>query len=128
MRTNIASIGHWQRHEDLLSEGVPDVSYTIKGASGWVELKYLPKTPPEQHTATIRHFTKEQRNWLVDCGRNGGRAWLLLQLGKSYYLYNWRQVHLFNVAAWQDVLPLATGAWHGRCNWGELVGLLVGPY
>lgn len=70
------------RIESPMSSGVPDVNYI----QGWVELKYAKRWPPRGGPLRIDHFTHEQRNWLTRRRLAGGRAWLLLKVGRSEWL------------------------------------------
>ncbi len=73
---------HPVRIESPITSGVPDVNYT----DGWVELKFAPRWPPRKGPLRIDHFTKEQRSWLVERRVRGGRAFLLLKVGRSEWL------------------------------------------
>ena len=62
-KKNLSSYGEFDRHEDKLNLGVPDISYKMyRGAGGWIELKYLDRYPARPDTIfRIEHFTREQR-------------------------------------------------------------------
>lgn len=79
------------RHEDKLQPGISDVSYVDGGTSGWIELKYL-KAFPKRATTVVKlpHYTPEQRLFLRRKGRNGGNAWLLVQVDREMFLFDWR--------------------------------------
>jgi hypothetical protein len=91
--------GHWQRHEDKLGWGIPDVSYAVRhlkvGYSGWIELKEcVPKRRGEFDIGLMKH----QRGWLINRGLNGGVCWLLVQLD-AYYWYRWQDLVILDVNA-----------------------------
>lgn len=75
-----------QRHEDSISDGIPDVSFVTReailepplppGVSGWVELKTLSAWGPK--TTRIPHLRSGQVNWLVQRGRYCPHVYLLL--------------------------------------------------
>ena len=74
-----------QRHEDR-SEGIPDLSYTINGVSGWVELKQVKEWPSRQSTQVkINHYTKFQRVWLFKRSRAGAKCYVLLMTPEEHY-------------------------------------------
>jgi hypothetical protein len=79
--------GRWnaQRHEDELSNSVPDVSYGIRGRDGWIELKTIEAWPKRESTKiNLPHLRPGQVNWIEDRARNGnGRCWLLLMVGAT---------------------------------------------
>ena len=62
--------------------GIPDVNYV----AGWVELKAAERWPPREGPLRVDHFTTEQRTWLRRRNLAGGKAFLLLKVGKSEWL------------------------------------------
>lgn len=70
------------RIESPMTSGIPDVNYS----QGWIELKYTDRWPPRGGPLRIDHFTKEQRAFLVKRRKAGGRAFLLLKVGKNEWL------------------------------------------
>jgi len=74
-------------HEDMLNAGVPDLSYSVHGVHGWIELKWLEAWPKREDTIVrIPHYTKEQKHFLLSRGRAGGQCWLLLRVGDREHL------------------------------------------
>jgi len=73
---------HPVRIESHMEPGIPDVNYS----QGWVELKYAERWPPRGGPLRVDHFTKEQRGWLVQRRKAGGRAFLLLKVGDEEWL------------------------------------------
>lgn len=73
-----------QSVENICHPGTPDVNCTL----GWIELKWVKSPPARPDTIlAVRHFTPQQRVWLMRRWRAGGGAWLLLQCGKSWLLF-----------------------------------------
>ena len=70
------------RIESHMTSGVPDVNY----AHGWIELKYAARWPPRGGPLRLDHFTDNQRSWLLRRRASGGRAFLLLKVGKTEWL------------------------------------------
>ena len=65
--------------------GTPDVNFL----NGWLELKHLPNWPVRANTPVqLGHFTPRQRIWLRKRWRAGGGAWLLLQVGSDWLLFD----------------------------------------
>lgn len=62
--------------------GIPDVNYV----AGWMELKAADRWPPRGGPLRVYHFTPEQRNWLSRREWAGGKAFLMLKVGKSEWL------------------------------------------
>ena len=65
--------------------GTPDVNY----AEGWIELKALKDWPIRAATPVrIPHYTAQQRRFLERRWNAGGNAYLLIQIGRVYLLYD----------------------------------------
>lgn len=78
---------HVQSHEDMLSAGIPDLSYGMRGVCGWIELKYV----PSGRTGILRptKFTPNQVNWLKKRGKKSGFCFVLVQVvGVGYFLFS----------------------------------------
>jgi len=70
--------------ENPVHPGTPDVNYI----EGWIELKQVPEWPANEETPLrIAHFTPQQRVWLMRRCSMGGRAHLLLQVGREWLLF-----------------------------------------
>lgn len=73
-----------QAIENALFAGCPDVEFI----GGWIELKSADSWPARAETPLrLSHFTMEQRHWLRRRVRRGGKAWLLLRVGKEWLLF-----------------------------------------
>jgi hypothetical protein len=112
------------RHEDMITPGVPDVSYALDGVHGWIELKVLDAWPTNNGVVKIDSFTSWQRRWLQERGRIAAYCWLLLKVNrpKVFLLVPWHVVH--NVGKWSVnklVLNDDVIVWSGSINWDELV-------
>lgn len=70
--------------ENRVRPGTPDVAYI----GGWVELKWLRRWPKNAEVSHVHldHFTPQQRVWLKNHWRKGGRAFLLLQANQQDWL------------------------------------------
>lgn len=79
----------FDRIENGLAAGWPDVNYCIMGSEGWIELKApeepaRPETPlfgNRQHNVEI-----EQANWMLRQHRAGGCSWLFIATLKRLIL------------------------------------------
>ena len=70
----------WDRVENGVLTGMPDVNYVIASAEGWIELK-APHEPAKETTAlfgSAHGVTLEQRNWLLAQHNAGGRGFLFI--------------------------------------------------
>lgn len=76
------------RHEDRLSPGTPDVSYTIRGVSGWAELKAVARLPRSMSVPVVRNIRPSQVRWILKRVRAGGICCVLIRV-ESPRLYIW---------------------------------------
>lgn len=100
-------LAHIVRIENALELGTPDVNGCRNSVDFWIELKYVEKWPKLLY---IEHFTEKQKTWLVDRGRHGGNAFLLVHVGKDFLLFNWPealQIHTYNRPA-----AIKNAIWH----------------
>ena len=71
--------------ENRVGIGTPDVNCI----AGWLELKWLRRWPKNRDTIVrIDHYTVQQRRWLKRRAARGGGAWLLLQVGQEWLLFD----------------------------------------
>ena len=127
--------GWWvpQRFEDKLSYGIPDVGFVLKGAGpyGFIELKRV-KEFPKRPTTVIRiphpEHWKIQQAWIRRVGRLTGRVFLLLQVAKTYFLFDWRETQLVGELPKDRLYELSLGYWENSINRAELYELLSGAY
>ncbi len=85
MKPNLRYKCDIQRIETKLNPGVPDVEGCCNGNAFWVELKYLPKRPPRANLVP-RKMESAQTAWLQRRRDNGGRAWVLFQVGDEIFI------------------------------------------
>lgn len=71
--------------ENPVYPGTPDVNYI----EGWVELKWLRQWPINPETPVlIEHYTQVQRIWIYRRYLAGGNVFLLLQVQKTWLLFD----------------------------------------
>lgn len=120
-----------QRHEDRYDSGIPDTSYGLDGADGWIELK-VGRWPARGGPLRLRHPpTLEQCLFLENRGRHGaGLCWVLLyvQGPPCYALVHWTQVRRLRDPFTREELrdELSHGFWAPRPDVRELIHLLTG--
>lgn len=78
---------HFQRFEDKLTGGIPDVMYCYLGLNGWIELKQADEFPKRANTPVRLKFRNDQYNWIHLHQKAGGRACLLAQIGREYFMF-----------------------------------------
>lgn len=84
--------GHWVRVENTLGLGTPDVNGRScgNGPDIWLELKYRKTWPKRARTLVrLKHFTVQQKQWLVNRGKVGGCCGVLWQVDRDYLLFGW---------------------------------------
>ena len=122
-------VGVFDRHEDKLNLGVPDVSYVVgKGSTGWIELKHVHQEDLPKRVDTIfsiKHFTREQKFWLRRRGHAGDNCWVLLQVGRDYYLFDWNKAQRINTLTCVETTQLARHVWTNGMDWTEFHHILV---
>jgi len=83
---------HYQRIEDKLSAGIPDVNVCYEGVECWVELKSI-KYPSNKHKPLNIGLRAAQKGWIHKRAISGGSVFILLQLcrepvGSGFYTYS----------------------------------------
>jgi hypothetical protein len=66
LRRELGPFAHFERVENRVNEGTPDVNYCFHGArgEGWLELKDIESWPARPDTIVhIEHVTEVQRAW-----------------------------------------------------------------
>jgi hypothetical protein len=79
--------GRWERVENGVIAGMPDVNFCVAGMEGWIELKKASK-PAKMSTVLFksqRGLDKEQENWHHFQAKNGGDSWVLIQIDREFY-------------------------------------------
>lgn len=124
------------RHEDKITEGVPDVSFGMSRidnrcldrkarVNGWIELKVLDSWPKRPSTVVrVDHLTDEQRRWIAERGKAGGNVWLFLRVGREYLLFYWDVVNLIGTRNAEDLKDLASRTWEGSVDWEDFESAL----
>lgn len=82
-RTYLSPYGRLVRIENQIGSGTPDLFYTLRKISGWLELKLLPESG-----AVPDHFTREQLMWGQAEAAAGGRWHMLGRSGAAWVLYD----------------------------------------
>lgn len=108
--------------ENGVGVGTPDVNY----AEGWIELKWVRSWPKRPDTPVVlEHFTREQRRWIDRRSRAGGKVFVLLKVGRDWFLFRG-----MDAARQLGELPragleaLALRRWSGGLNDAELIEVL----
>lgn len=117
---------HAQSHEDMLSVGIPDLSFACQGVSGWIELKHI--IPPKTKTVVKpSKFTNEQINWMAKRMKHGGLCFVMVHIDKvGYFLLNGN--HAGDIATGMEIADYknrALGWWEQSVDVDEFVSRLI---
>ena len=118
--------GRWkaQRLEDKLSYGIPDVGFVMMegGNFGFMELKRIPEYPKREATpirVPHRMHWKIQQAWIHSFGKRTGKVFLLFQVEKDYYLFDWRAVSLVGELTKANMISYSLHCWSHSINYNE---------
>ena len=108
--------------ENPVYPGTPDVNF----ADGWIELKHLHRWPAsDMTTVRIMHFTAQQRVWLLRRWRAGGSAWMIVQVGMDWMLFDAETAALIiDRTCKPEMIDRARWHWHGLPDADELIHAL----
>lgn len=104
--------GHFERIENMVGRGRPDVNYCVVGVEGNIELKQIARWPKKPETVVeVDHFTPQQRIWIRTRLSAQGRVYVLLEVVSPvphYYLLpgSWCCGYL-GVSATRDMIAKA---------------------
>jgi len=115
-----------QRLEVLSGVGVPDCSYSMEElpGAGFIELKRVVEWPKKEKTIIhLKHFTPQQKAWMMLHGPFIQRVFLLLQVSRTYMLFSWTIVKSIGDLNRIELISLAITegkCWNGRIDYDEL--------
>jgi hypothetical protein len=131
LKRTMGTLWRIQRHEDKHSPDVPDLSYSCRRCSGWLELKVLdkwPASPTAPLDFALSHFTLSQRSWLRRHGEMGsGHCYLLAKIGDDFLLVRWSQLQHLGVWTRDEWARGAAGYWESHLDPHDLAGRISRP-
>lgn len=110
-----------KRVENVISPGHPDVDYT----HGNIELKALEAFPIRPTTkVAVPEFSGEQAGWLANRWQSGGLSWLMVRVGRAWYLFDgWTALQVYRgltVGQWKELAAfIYPGEWSRGRGWGS---------
>ena len=124
---NVSRFGLFERIENLLASGIPDVNFLVKGIEGWIELKHERNWPTRANTVMRFKIQDGQRLWWKNRRTLGGRVFVFAQVEKCYFLFDAYLAadHLSIDWTQQDMKDNAICWWSGLCDWREMVKTLI---
>ncbi len=118
---------HVQSHEDRYSEGIPDLSFGVVGANGWIELKQVEKWPVRANTVVKpKKFTPAQANWLLRRGKKAGFCYVLVKVAQhDFFLFHFMGARALREGRTKEwYLANNLKHWSRNIDPAELAGLL----
>jgi hypothetical protein len=92
---------------------------------GELELKHSPDFPKKDATPVrLRHFTDEQRLFLISRGETGGYCWVLWQIKRDYFLFDHTVVWQLGDLPKQGLLDHAYRHWTPKLDTETLIEAL----
>lgn len=132
VRRHIGSAGHFERIENGVSTGTPDVSFCVGGVEGFIELKFVSGYPRRGGTRLLgeRGLRKEQVAWAIQRCRAGGRVFALIGVGMDIYLVRLSEDNVRLINDWTP-MDIAEQSTFFHCiadalPWPMLVDALTG--
>ena len=120
--------GKWlaTRIESSAGNGVPDVTFTVPGKHGWMELKYIKEWPKRITTKVKLPLRPEQRLWINTRGQVANNIWVLCRIENSFYLLNHRTADEacegYNRVEWDKLCDMY---WGDRIDFKQLYRILL---
>ena len=126
LKKRLPSSAHFERIENLVAIGTPDVNFCWDGIEGWIELKFVPKWPKYKGKIITKKLWKpEQRIWALKRIRSGGKSFLFIQIEKDYLLFNSKIAEMdLEVISIEGLFEIALSHWHGSINIEEFKNAL----
>lgn len=118
---------HVQSHEDRYSEGIPDLSFGVIGANGWLELKQVNSWPMKAESLVKpKKFTPAQVNWLLRRGKKAGSCYVLVKVAQhDFFLFNFTEARALREGRTKEwYLASCLKHWPKTIDPAELAGLL----
>lgn len=130
-RLRDAMQGRWtyERIENKVTKGTPDVAFSMEGKRGWIELKVLEAWPRKrQLPVRIPHFTREQKRFLSLHHRNGGGGcffFLLVSETNEYLLFSGSRVGAIGFLSRDEMYANAIDVFRGMPSGLEFKANLI---
>jgi hypothetical protein len=114
--------GHFERVENTVASGTPDVDYCISGRAGKVELKYAPRLPVRSTTPVLgrgKGLRKTQVRWIAKRNIAGGSVFVTIGCPRRTWVLN---VAGWTVAQLQRIERMTAADLDDACAWSDTRG------
>jgi hypothetical protein len=116
---------HFERVENAVAVGTPDVDYCVNGVQGKIELKFSPRHPVRASTPVLGRDNGLRRTQIIWSARRlsaGGRVHVLVGTPMATWLIDlarlplpaWKEIEMLTAdglcqaATWHSILPSGT--------------------
>jgi len=109
--------------ENPARPGTPDINFI----GGWIECKWLRAWPKRVGTVVkLDHpLSKGQKIWINRRNRRGGKAWVMLQCGREWLLFNGGLACLYlGMRTRAELYSQARAVWKNGLDTEELTAIL----
>lgn len=124
---------HFERVENTVADGTPDVDYCIAGVAGKIELKWSDHHPVRDTSQVLKKDSGLRRSQIVFASRRvwaGGLVFAIIGTPVEVWCLDLRYLTPEQMAGIATASPLvlrALACWHtGRDPWDTLPGVLQG--
>ena len=99
----------WDRMENGVGVGMPDINFCMNGKEGWIEIKSPtePKRPDTPLFGSNHPVSQEQKNWFKRQALAGGRAYVLIGTDKRWLLIHGKHADAVNILTVDDLIGIA---------------------
>lgn len=114
---------HWQRIENSVGAGVPDVNFCLDSLEHWVECKWVPSVKGARFSHPLN---TSQSGWILKRVHAQGSAWVLARRVDTFKLWHGSWSREIVDAGWnaEDPCVIMEQPW----NWPLMVNsMLVAP-
>jgi len=107
--------------ENPIFPGTPDVNYL----HGWVELKWIRSWPKNPETPVrLKRYTNSQKLWIRRRTLAGGKAFLLVQCKREWFLFKHPETMEIDGTPRQNFYDKAYRIWRNGLNTEEVMEAL----
>lgn len=121
----------FERVENSVAVGTPDVDYTVDGVSGKLELKYAPRHPKRATSAVLganKGMRRSQVVWAVRHQRAGGIVYLCVGTPLMTWLvdlHGYTAAQMYGIEFYTAAELTAASLWYTGIEYQALVNVLT---
>lgn len=130
IRNRFRTIGEFERVENSISAGMPDVNYCINSVDGWIELKYVARWPIRDRIVKVG-MRGSQYAWFRKRIRRckPRHNFLLAQVGSDYLLFRVNNLIilelLYHGCTKAQLIEIASLTWKRTINRAQFLHIIT---